>query len=62
MHGYESNTLKALEKIAEELELANRLKILEIASKHSSIKPENFLKFYDIAIELEEKIGIIEKH
>lgn len=57
----ESSTLEVLEKIAEELEFANRLKILEIVSRYIHISPKNFLKYYDVAIELDEEISFKEK-
>jgi hypothetical protein len=48
--------IEVLEKIAKELELANRLKIFEIALKNHPLKFETLIKFYDKSIDLEEEI------
>jgi len=58
----ESKTIDALEKIAKELELANRLKIFELISTQSPILVKHYDKFNDLVTEFEEKIRSIEEH
>ncbi len=58
----ESKTIDALEKIAKELELANRLKIFELIMIKSNVLVQHFDKFNDPVTEFEEKIRSIEEH
>ena len=51
-----SLTLKVLEKIAEELELANKLKMFELVTGQSAVIVKHYDRFNDFVTEFEDKI------
>jgi hypothetical protein len=48
--------INVLEKIAKELETANKLKLFELILMHPNLKVDFYLKLYKKAIELEEQM------